>query len=397
MRYPLTREHFTKQEYLSLVDTLKKHDDLYYMHSRPEISDYEYDHLLKKLERIEKIHPEWIIKDSSTQGTGEERSSSFPEALHTVPMLSLANTYSREELEEFMKRVERGLEGKKPLFFTELKMDGLAVSVRFAKGKLVRGATRGDGKKGDDVTENIKTIRNLPHTLASTECPDILEVRGEVFMDKNVFFELNQEKEAQGEEPWANPRNAAAGSLKLLDPKQTAKRKLSIVFYGIAEDSSRSCETQEQAHAFMQKLGLPVFDTAWRKKCQTEEDVLAFANLVEKQRGDLPFDIDGIVVKINEHKWQQMLGATAKHERWAVAYKFAPERGETQIIDITVQVGRTGVLTPVAELQPLVLSGSTVARATLHNESEIRKKDIRIHDFVFIEKGGDVIPKVVSV
>lgn len=387
----------SKKEYLELIETLRRHDLLYYGKSQPEITDYEYDQLLKKLEGIEEAHPEWIPKDSPSQRLGDVVTESFTQEEHKVPMLSLANTYSKEEVEDFVKRVHKGLDGKHPHFCVELKMDGLAVSVRFEKGRFVRGLTRGDGKKGDNVTLNMRAIRSLPMQLEGKDLPDVLEVRGEVFMEKQVFHELNEEKISIGEEVWANPRNAAAGSLKLLDPKEVARRRLSIVFYAVAEDSSAHCKTQAETQGYLKSLGLPVFDAAFQKRTSSIDEVMAFALEVEKKRRTLPYEIDGIVVKIDELKWQEVLGATAKHQRWAIAYKFAPEQALTEILDITVQVGRTGVLTPVAELKPVFLAGSTIARATLHNQEEVARKDIRIHDFVWIEKGGDVIPKVVSV
>lgn len=387
----------TKQDYIALVEKLQKHDELYYAKSTPEISDYEYDQLLKEAEKIEHEHPDWILASSPTQRVTEALTEGFKSVIHKVPMLSLANTYSQEEVEDFLKRVEKGLDGQHSDFYLELKMDGIAITALFEKGKFVRGSTRGDGKKGDDITSNMKTIRHLPLKLKGPFIPDRLEVRGEVFMTKAVFQELNKEKELLGEEPWANPRNAAAGSLKLLDPKEVSHRKLSIVFYGIAEDSSNTSETQEETHVFLEELGLPVSPPSLRQKDHSVQKILAFAEGVEKQRSSLPYDIDGIVIKVNKLKWQLALGATGKHQRWAVAYKFAPEQALTQILDITVQVGRTGVLTPVAELKPVFLAGSTIARATLHNQEEIARKDIRIHDYVLIEKGGDVIPKVVSV
>lgn len=387
----------TRQDYIALVEKLQKHDELYYTKSKPEISDYEYDLLLKEVEKIEVEHPDWILASSPTQRVTEALTNGFTSVTHAVPMLSLANTYSQGEVEDFLKRVEKGLDGQHPDFYLELKMDGIAITALFEKGQFVRGSTRGDGKKGDDITSNMKTIRSLPLMLKGSHIPDRLEVRGEVFMSKAVFQELNKEKELEGEELWANPRNAAAGSLKLLDPKEVAHRKLSIVFYAVAEDSSNSCETQEEVHGFLEGLGLPVSPSSLRQKERVVEKVLAFAEFVEKKRSSLPYDIDGIVIKVNKLKWQLALGATGKHQRWAVAYKFAPEQALTQILDITVQVGRTGVLTPVAELKPVFLAGSKIARATLHNQEEVARKDIRIHDFVWIEKGGDVIPKVVSV
>jgi len=282
-------------------------------------------------------------------------------------------------------------------FYGEVKMDGVAITAIFENGKFVRAATRGNGKRGDDITANLKTIRSLPLQLQGKQVPDYLEVRGEVFMSKEVFAELNRCKEELGEEPWANPRNAAAGSLKLLDPQEVSMRKLGVVFYGIAQSSDDLCVTQEMTHNYLQQLGLPVTPSALRKSLGSLEEVMHFAEQVQKERAKLAYDIDGIVIKVNECKWHLALGVTGKHVRWAIAYKFAPEQALTQIRAITVQVGRTGVLTPVAELDPTLLAGSTISRATLHNQEEIERKDIRILDMVWIEKGGDVIPKVVRV
>lgn len=393
----LSYDFCTYEEYLSLIETIQKHDLLYYSKSQPEITDYEYDLLLKKLEKIEEMHPDWAACHSPTKRIGETITEGFSSAVHAVPMLSLANTYSQEEIEDFFKRVEKGLDGQSAHFCAELKMDGIAISARFEKGRFVRGSTRGDGKKGDDITANMRTISSLPLKLTGENIPDLLEVRGEVFMTKSVFSALNLAKVEQGEDLWANPRNAAAGSLKLLDPKEVARRKLSIVFYSVAEDSSNSCKTQMEVHGFLQKLGLPSFEPEFRSRCSSIKEVLMFAEKVHEKRKSLPYEIDGVVVKVDELKWQQALGATGKHQRWAIAYKFSPERALTKILDITVQVGRTGVLTPVAELAPVFLAGSTIARATLHNQEEVARKDIRIHDAVWIEKGGDVIPKVVEV
>lgn len=391
------KSSLTQQEYLELIAVIQKHDELYYKKHTPEVSDYEYDQILKELEQIEKEHPEWVTSDSPSQRVGEMLTAGFQQVEHKVPMLSLANTYSQQEIEEFMQRVDKGLEGKKAHFCAELKMDGIAITAFFEKGVFVRGVTRGDGKKGDDITQNMKTIRSLPLKLSGENIPDLLEVRGEVFMTKDVFTDLNQKKEELGEAPWANPRNAAAGSLKLLDPKETKERRLSIVFYAIAQNSSSAIKTQEESIIQIHKLGLPAFEEGFYKLCTHVEEVMAFADSIEKKRPALPYEIDGIVIKVNEMQWQDILGFTGKSPRWAVAYKFSPEQALTQILDITVQVGRTGVLTPVAELKPASLAGSVIARATLHNQEEVSRKDIRIGDFVVIEKGGDVIPKVVEV
>lgn len=384
-------------EYEKLIEEIRKHDRHYYVEARPTISDYDYDHLLKKLEKMEKEHPEWISPSSPTQRVSDSVSKGFKQVSHAFPMLSLANTYSREEIEDFVKRVHKLLGKTHTHFCAELKMDGVAMTVRYEKGILVQALTRGDGRKGDDVTANLKTIRSIPLELSGKEIPDSLEVRGEVFMLADVFQALNREKGELGEELWANPRNATAGSLKLLDPRETARRKLSAVFYGVADEIDPPVDTQYEVHHFLKKMGLPTFDDHFRKKCNDVDEILTFAESVEKKRHALPFDIDGIVIKVDELKYHDQLGVTGKSPRWAVAYKFAPEQAQTRINDITVQVGRTGVLTPVAELEPVFLAGSTIARATLHNQEEVERKDIRIGDCVTIEKGGDVIPKVVEV
>lgn len=386
-----------KEQYIQLIHQIQRHDRLYYVEARPVITDFEYDQLLQTLEEIEKIHPEWVSLASPTQRVRESTSKGFVQREHKVPMLSLANTYSQEEIEDFIQRVHKGLDHKPVSFCAELKMDGVAVTARYEKGVFVCGMTRGDGKRGDDVTANLRTIKALPLSLNGKNIPDILEVRGEVFMLKTTFSSLNKQKEAAGQELWANPRNAAAGSLKLLDPAEVAKRKLSIVFYGLAEESALLIQEQYQCHDLLEELGLPVFAKSHRIKCQNGSEILAFADRIQQERPFLAFDIDGIVIKVNERKYHDLLGTTGKSPRWAVAYKFAPEQAITKILDITVQVGRTGVLTPVAELRPVLLAGSTITRATLHNQEEIERKDIRIGDEVILEKGGDVIPKIVQV
>ncbi len=274
-------------------------------------------------------------------------------------------------------------------------MDGIAISATFEKGVFVRGVTRGNGWEGDDITSNMRTIENLPLRLYGEEIPELMEIRGEVFMTHAVFKFLNEEKIRQGEDVWANPRNAAAGSLKLLNPKESAKRNLSVVFYGIAEESFGKITSQTQATNFLKSLGLPVL--ACTKLCHSLGEIRDFTEYVRNLRTTLAFDIDGVVIKLDDLKEQKRLGSTGKNPRWAIAYKFAATQAITRVVDITVQVGRTGILTPVAELEPVFLAGSTIARATLHNEEEIQRKDIRIGDIVVIEKGGDVIPKVVSI
>lgn len=386
-----------KKAYLELIDKIREHDRLYYVEHRPVISDYEYDQLLKALEEIEKQRPEWVTASSPTQRVSEMAGKGFAQVVHATPMLSLANTYNQAELEEFVERVYK-LAGRRDVFFcAELKMDGVAVSVRYERGIYTRALTRGDGRKGEDITANMKTLSCLPLELHGKQLPDTLEVRAEVFMRHQVFQKWNRIKEEQGEEPWANPRNAAAGSLKLLDAAEVRKRQLSAVFYSIAENSAKNVRSQYSSHEFLKSLGLPIFTDKQRVLCKNLEEILAFAARIEQQRDEFDFDIDGIVVKVDDLALQEELSSTGKSPRWAVAYKFAPEQAVTKIHEITLQVGRTGVITPVAELEPVFLAGSTIARATLHNEQEIAKKDIRINDTVLIEKGGDVIPKVVKV
>ncbi len=389
-------EHMNRKDYLEFVNQVLEYDRLYYVESKPVISDYEYDLLLKELESIEKEHPDWVVSYSPTQRISSDAKSGFRQVEHSQPMLSLLNTYSEEELSDFIDRMERLIEKVEPTFNVELKIDGVATSLLFENGHFVQGVTRGDGKKGDDVTQNILTIENLPKVLKGKDVPDILEVRGEVYMPLSVFRELNQAKIEAGEEAYANPRNAAAGSLKLLDPREAKKRKLSLFVYDIVSPPPEITKQSDIA-PFLHKLGFPSFPKETLEVCKRASEILTFAYEIEKKRKRFPFEIDGIVVKLNELKERKHVGFTGKCPRWAVAYKFAPEQAETVIEDITVQVGRTGVLTPVAELIPVSLAGSTISRATLHNQEEIDRKDIRIGDTVVIEKGGDVIPKVVGV
>jgi DNA ligase (NAD+) len=390
-------DSYTKEDYRALIAEILKHDLHYYIETKPLISDYAYDQLVKRLEEMEVAHPEWLSRSSPTQRVGGSISKGFRQAEHSVPMLSLANTYSREELEDFVKRVVKLLGKSEVSFCAELKMDGVAVTVRYEEGVLVQALTRGDGRKGDDITENMKTIRSVPLELHGTHVPECLEVRGEVFMPHKVFEALNEEKKEAGEELYANPRNAAAGSLKLLNSKEVALRRLSAVFYGVADEIHPPVDTQHACHQYLKAKGLPVFEEQFRKKCASVDEILKFADAIEEKRHNLPFDIDGIVVKVDPLKYHDRLGVTGKSPRWAVAYKFAPEQALTRIREIAVQVGRTGVLTPVAELEPVFVSGSTISRATLHNQEEVERKDIRVGDWAVIEKGGDVIPKVVSV
>ncbi len=383
------------QDYENLCKEVWRHNCRYFAENAPVITDEAYDHLIAQLKAIEKEHPEWISSSSPTQRVGEILTQGFETVNHAFPMLSLANTYSKEEIEEFIKRMQKHAEHRKLAFSCELKMDGIAISALYQNGVFVRGVTRGDGRSGDDITSNLRTIEALPLRLYGDNVPEILEVRGEVFMKHAVFKQLNEEKLEAGEDLWANPRNAAAGSLKLLNPKEVAKRKLSVVFYGTAENSTITVSSQYIVHDYLKDLGLPILEC--HARAETLDEVWSFIEKVHKLRTKLSYDIDGVVIKVDELNQQRQLGNTGKNPRWAIAYKFAAEQATTTILGITVQVGRTGTLTPVAELQPVFLAGSTIARATLHNEEEIVRKDIRVGDIAIIEKGGDVIPKVVEI
>lgn len=385
-----------QREYLELAEELIEHDKHYYDQAKPLISDYEYDQKMSALIHYEKAHPDQILPNSPSLRISEAPTEGFKQKAHLVPMMSLANTYSDEEVGDFLKRVHKLLEKKDVAFCCELKMDGTAISLLYEKGKLVHALTRGNGRIGDDVTANIKTIKSVPLKLTGSHIPDVMEVRGEVYMSLATFHSLNAQREEEGEEVFANPRNAAAGSLKLLDPREVAKRKLNLVTYGVAEGQS-PVDTQHELHQYLKKMGLPIAKPDHLAVCHDLSSIMKFAEKIHKERPHLPFEIDGIVIKVDEIKSHSILGATGKVPRYAVAYKFAPEQAYTRVIDIVVQVGRTGVLTPVAELEPVRLAGSTISRTTLHNQDEISRKDIRVGDWVAIEKAGDVIPQVVKV
>ncbi|MBS0634276.1 MAG: NAD-dependent DNA ligase LigA [Verrucomicrobia bacterium] len=396
----------TLQQYEALCDEVWHHNRLYFQESKPEISDDAYDELVRRLEAIEEAHPEWISDTSPTRRLGERPLEGFKEVEHSQVMLSLEKAFSQDELQDFHKRMQKLLETSSITYCGELKFDGLAISVKYEKGRFVQAVTRGDGRVGSDVTQNLKTLKTLPLRLNSTDVPDVLEVRGEVFLPKAAFEKMNQERAEQDLPLWANPRNAAAGSLKLLDPKEVAKRAdLSVVFYGIAGLSKELPKSQYEVHQFLASLGLMTPETFLKPygnfisiaKLHSVQDIMDYADRVARERSELPFAIDGVVIKLDNLTAFEMLGTTGKHPRGAVAYKFSAEQAWTYVNDIVVQVGRTGVLTPVAELEPVQLAGSCISRATLHNFDEVERKDIRPKDYVCIEKGGDVIPKVVAV
>jgi DNA ligase (NAD+) len=401
-----------------LVREIRRHDHAYYIEARPAISDQDYDRLYRELVELEKSFPDLVTPDSPTQRVGGVPLKEFKPVQHLAPMMSLDNTYSQAELREFVARVQRLLPNENLEWTVEPKVDGVAVNLRYEKGALTIGATRGDGTTGDDITANLKTIRQVPLRMAAgatplsrkagdltrdlfqpaSEAPDVLEIRGEVYMTRKGFLRLNAEREAAGEEPFANPRNAAAGSLKQLDPKIAAKRPLGVVFYGIGECRDgywAKIQTHSEWIEQLGTLGFKTPDKFW--VCRSAEELIEAINELDKLRHDFPYETDGAVIKLNSLELRRKAGATAKAPRWAMAYKYAAERSETRLRAITIQVGRTGALTPVAELEPVFLAGSTIGRATLHNEDEIKRKDIRVGDTVVIEKAGEVIPAVVAV
>jgi DNA ligase (NAD+) len=377
-----------------LRDEIRKHDRRYYEEAAPTISDREYDRLYKELVDLEAKFPDLVTPDSPTQRVGGKPLQAFAQIQHRVPMLSLDNTYSEDEVANFYKRITRLLPDEKIPVVIEPKVDGVAVSVMYETGRLKYAATRGDGLVGDDITQNIKTIRSVPHQLRGA-APKLFEVRGEAYLDRDGFKKLNKEREAAGLPLFANPRNAAAGSLKHLDPKIAAQRPLGIVFYGTGATESVDVDLHSEVFPLFKRLGLPTHENWWL--ADSIEKILDAIRKLDRIRHDFPYETDGAVIKVDALEQRESLGFTAKSPRWAIAYKYAAERVETKLLDIKVQVGRTGILTPVAVLEPVLVSGSTVSRATLHNEDEIKRKDIRIGDTVVIEKAGEVIPAVVEV
>ncbi|KUK64136.1 MAG: DNA ligase [Desulfofundulus kuznetsovii] len=376
-----------------LIKEIEEHDYRYYVFDDPVISDQEYDRLIRELEKYEKQYPELVTPFSPTQRVGGQPGQGFATVAHMAPMLSLANAFSDEELNDFDRRVRAALSGEKVEYVVEPKIDGLAVSLRYADGNFVLGATRGDGEIGEDITNNLKTIKSIPLHLRSYAAR--LEVRGEAYMAKETFVRLNKDRSEAGEQLLANPRNAAAGSLRQLDPRIAAKRSLNIFVYGIGFNEGITVQSHTQALNFLKEAGfrvnpeIDIFDEI--------SDVIAYCREWQDKRFTLPYVTDGLVIKVNSLNQQERLGATMKSPRWAVAYKFPPEQAVTRVKDITISAGRTGVLTPTAVLEQVLLAGTRVSRATLHNEDLIRDKDIQIGDMVIVQKAGDVIPEVVKV
>lgn len=374
-----------------LKDLLNQYGYEYYTLDQPTVSDTEYDKLMQELLGLEEEHPELVTTDSPTQRVGGEPLASFEKVEHQVAMLSLGNAFNEEDLRDFDRRVRQDV-GEQVSYVCELKIDGLAISLRYEDGLFVQGATRGDGSIGEDITTNLRTIKSIP--LRLKENIDI-EVRGEAFMPKRSFESLNKEREANGEELFANPRNAAAGSLRQLDPKIAAKRNLDIFLYGIGSTDGLPIDSHSDGLDYLERIGFKT--NPERRRCANMEEVIQFIEEWTEKRPNLPYEIDGIVIKVDSFEQQEQLGTTAKSPRWAIAYKFPAEEVMTRLIDIELSVGRTGVVTPTAILEPVRVAGSTVKRASLHNEDLIREKDIKIGDYVIIKKAGDIIPEVVSV
>lgn len=365
----------------------------YYVENAPTLSDYEFDMLLKELEAIELAYPDLIVPDSPTQKVGSDRRKEFEQYPHRYPMLSLGNTYDITEVQAFADRAAKGI-GNTFTFSCELKFDGTAICLTYRNGKLFRALTRGDGTVGDDVTENARHISNIPQQLSGNGWPEEFEIRGEVYMPWEAFDRLNEEREREEEQPFANPRNAASGSLKLIDSTQVANRGLECTLYHILGENL-PFHTHDEALNAASQWGLPVSDK--RKVCSSIEEIEYFINYWDTERKTLPFATDGIVIKVNELQYQQELGYTAKFPRWAVAYKFKAEQALTRLLSIDYQVGRTGAVTPVANLEPVLLSGTIVKRASLHNADQMEILDIHIGDYVYVEKGGEIIPKITGV
>ncbi len=376
-----------------LVKELNQHSYNYYVLAMPTIADYEFDKKLAELSKLEKEYPEFADPDSPTLKVGGEITKNFVTVAHKWPMLSLGNTYNEQELRDFDDRIRKSL-GDNFEYVCELKFDGVSISLTFENNKLLRAVTRGDGRRGDDVTCNVKTISNIPHHLKTTEAPELFEIRGEILMHRAAFLRLNKEREELGEDLYANPRNFAAGTIKMQDSKEVAKRPLDCFLYALNTDKTLF-RTHWESLQTLKQWGFHVSEHS--KLATSIDEVFDFIQYWEKERFNLSYDIDGIVIKVNSYAQQQELGFTAKSPRWAISYKFKAEEVETILEKVTYQVGRTGAVTPVANLKPVLLAGTTVKRATLHNANEIERLDLHLGDSVFVEKGGEIIPKIINV
>jgi DNA ligase (NAD+) len=387
-----------KKRHTELKRLIHHHNELYHTHDKPEISDYEYDRLFQELLDLEAKYDHLDLTDSPSKRVGGEAISAFQKVAHRKPMLSLANSYSTDDILEFDQRVKKFLRKDAPVeYFAELKLDGLSMELIYENGKLVRALTRGDGTVGEDVTHNVKTIKSIPLKLKSKNPPDLLEVRGEVLIFKKDFIKMNEAYEEQGEDTFANPRNAAAGTVRQLDPKIAASRPLKFFAYALGEYQGISFDTQKEITEVFSQFGLPTLEEELTVKSDEPDEIVNYYKKIEKLRPKLEFDIDGIVIKVNSLPLQDDLGLVARSPRWATAAKFKPEQAQTEIENIVIQVGRTGALTPVAIMNPVKVGGVTITHATLHNQDEIDRKDVRIGDTVFVQRAGDVIPEVVAV
>ena len=393
----MPKQQSIKRRLNDLRDEIRRHDALYYLQEDPEISDREYDELIAALKTLEREHPDLITPDSPTQRVSGRPAEAFPEFVHRRPMLSLDNSYNIDELRAFDERCQRLSLGRPFEYVTELKIDGLSLSVHYENGLFVRGVTRGDGFIGEDVTPNVRTIRSIPLKLRNErgKVGGEIEVRGEVYLPRRVFERINTEREEEGQPRFANPRNAASGTIRQLDPAIVARRRLDMFGYDVLAGGQKAFATHWEALNWAEQAGFHVNEH--RKLCQSIDEVIDVCNAMEAKRDNLGYEIDGVVVKVNSTALQEEFGATGKAPRWAVAYKYAARQATTKVNDVIVQVGRTGALTPVAMLEPVQLGGVTVSRSTLHNEDEIKRLGLRIGDWVLIERGGDVIPKVIKV
>jgi DNA ligase (NAD+) len=385
-----------KEEILKLSEAINQHNHLYYVESNPVISDYDFDMLLNRLLELEQQFPEFAFDFSPTKRVGGDITKKFETVVHRFPMLSLSNTYSEEEIQEWETRLKKQAEGELE-YVCELKYDGVAIGIRYENGVLTRAVTRGDGTQGEDVTTNVKTIRTIPLQLKG-QFPADFEIRGEIFMPLKSFQKLNEEREENGEALFANPRNTASGTLKMQDSKVVAERSLDSYLYGVYGTDLNFPGHLEAVNAAGEwGFKVPQSKNRFIEKTKTIDGIMQFIHFWDKERHNLPFEIDGVVIKVNNYEQQRKLGFTAKSPRWAIAYKFKAERVETKLEAVTYQVGRTGSITPVANLTPVQLGGTTVKRASLHNSDQIEKLDLHEGDYVYVEKGGEIIPKIVGV
>lgn len=394
--YQMTKEA-AKHKVKEISETLSTHNYNYYVLSKPTISDYDFDMLLEELQKLEAEFPEFAFETSPTKRVGGAVTKNFTTVKHKYRMLSLGNSYSKEDIEDFETRIKKLVENELE-YICELKYDGVAIGITYKNGKLFQAVTRGDGMQGDDVTENVKTIRSIPLQLKGNDYPDEFEIRGEIFFPKNVFENLNKDREEIGEDLYANPRNTASGTLKMQDSGVVATRQLDCYLYFVLGENLPFKTHYES----IQKAGewgfkIPTTDFKSIQKCKTIDEIFEFINYWDEERNNLNFEIDGIVIKVNSYARQEEIGFTAKSPKWAIAYKFKAEKVSTKLLEITYQVGRTGAITPVANLKAVLLAGTTIRRASLHNADQIEKLDVRVNDTVFIEKGGEIIPKIVGI